>query len=78
MVVSAMSKDFPNSREQLTPEQRRQRDAQRKADAADALADYEKAQKAFRANHERLKADTAFAKLDFRDALRPERYIGAT
>jgi len=52
-----MSKDFPNSREQLTPEQRRERDAQRRADAVEALADYEKAQKAFHANRERLRAE---------------------
>jgi hypothetical protein len=40
----------------LTPEERKARDAQRRADAEQAMRDHEAAQKAFYANKERLKA----------------------
>jgi hypothetical protein len=40
----------------LTPEERKARDAQRRADAEQAMRDHEVAQKAFYANKERLKA----------------------
>lgn len=41
----------------LTPEERRARDAARKADAAQAMQEHEATQKAFRSNFERLKAE---------------------
>jgi hypothetical protein len=41
----------------LTPEQRKARDAARKAEAEKAMRDHEAAQKAFYANRERLKAE---------------------
>jgi hypothetical protein len=41
----------------LTPEQRRARDAARKADAEQAMREHEAAQRAFHANRERLKAE---------------------
>ncbi len=41
----------------LTPEQRKARDATRKADAEKAMRDHEAAQKAFYANRERLRAE---------------------
>jgi hypothetical protein len=41
----------------LTPEQRHARDAARRADAEQAMREHEKAQKAFHANRERLKAE---------------------
>jgi hypothetical protein len=40
----------------LTPEERKARDAQRRADAEVAMREHEAAQKAFYANKERLKA----------------------
>jgi hypothetical protein len=40
----------------LTPEERKARDAQRRADAEAAMREHEAAQKAFYANKERLKA----------------------
>ena len=40
----------------LTPEERKARDAQRRADAEQAMREHEAAQKAFYANKERLKA----------------------
>ncbi len=52
-----MTEDFsvrPNK--PLTPEQRKERDAARRADAEAAMRDHEAAQKAFYANKERLKA----------------------
>jgi len=41
----------------LTPEQRRARDAARKADAEQAMREHDAAQKAFYANRERLRAE---------------------
>jgi hypothetical protein len=41
----------------LTPEQRKARDAERRADAAQAMREHEAAQKAFHANMERLRAE---------------------
>jgi hypothetical protein len=41
----------------LTPEQRRARDATRKADAEQAMREHDAAQKAFYANRERLRAE---------------------
>lgn len=41
----------------LTPEQRKARDQQRRADAEKAMRDHEAAQKAFYANKERLRAE---------------------
>jgi hypothetical protein len=41
----------------LTPEQRRARDATRRADAEQAMREHHEAQKAFYANRERLKAE---------------------
>ena len=52
-----MTEDFsvrPNK--PLTPEERKARDAQRRADAEQAMREHEVAQKAFYANKERLKA----------------------
>ena len=40
----------------LTSEERKARDAQRRADAEQAMREHEAAQKAFHANRERLKA----------------------
>jgi len=41
----------------LTPDERKARDAARRADAAEAMREHEAAQKAFHANRERLKAE---------------------
>jgi hypothetical protein len=41
----------------LTPEQRMARNAQRRADAEEAMRDHEAAQKAFHDNRERLRAE---------------------
>jgi hypothetical protein len=41
----------------LTPDEKRARDAARRADAAQALREYEAAQIAFHRNRERLKAE---------------------
>lgn len=41
----------------LTPEERKARDAARRADAEQAMREHEAAQKAFYANRERLKAE---------------------
>ena len=41
----------------LTPEQRKARDAARRADAEQAMREHEAAQKAFHENRERLKAE---------------------
>ena len=52
-----MTEDFsvrPNK--PLTPEERKARDAQRRADAEQAMREHEVAQKAFYANKDRLKA----------------------
>jgi hypothetical protein len=52
-----MTEDFsvrPNK--PLTTEERKARDAQRRADAEQAMREHEAAQKAFYANKERLKA----------------------
>jgi hypothetical protein len=51
--------DRPSDRQPriLTPEQRRARDAARKADAEQAMREHEAAQKAFYTNRERLRAE---------------------
>ncbi|HEY2682174.1 MAG TPA: hypothetical protein VGI93_01585 [Steroidobacteraceae bacterium] len=52
-----MTEDFsvrPNK--PLTPEERKARDAQRRADAEQAMREHDVAQKAFYANKDRLKA----------------------
>jgi len=41
----------------LTPEERKARDAQRRADAEQAMREHEQAQRAFQANLERLRAE---------------------
>ncbi|HEU0148347.1 MAG TPA: hypothetical protein VFR21_15910 [Bradyrhizobium sp.] len=41
----------------LTPEQRKARDAARRAEAEQAMRDHEASQKAFYANRERLRAE---------------------
>jgi len=41
----------------LTPEERRARDATRRADAEQAMREHEEAQRAFHANRERLRAE---------------------
>jgi hypothetical protein len=41
----------------LTPEERKARDTERRADAQQAMRDHEAAQKAFNQNRERLKAE---------------------
>ncbi|CCE05082.1 conserved hypothetical protein [Bradyrhizobium sp. STM 3843] len=41
----------------LTPEERRARDAARRADAEQAMREYREAQRAFHANRERLRAE---------------------
>ncbi|MGJ4889871.1 hypothetical protein ACQR1Y_16855 [Bradyrhizobium sp. HKCCYLRH3099] len=41
----------------LTPEERRARDASRRADAEQAMREHEAAQRAFYANRERLRAE---------------------
>ena len=52
-----MTEDFSvRPSKPLTPEQRKERDAQRRADAEQAMREHEAAQKAFYANKERLKA----------------------
>jgi hypothetical protein len=44
------------SRQPLTPEQRKARDAKRRADAEQAMREHEAAQKAFYENRDRLRA----------------------
>ena len=52
-----MTEDFSvRPSKPLTPEQRKERDAQRRADAEQAMREHEAAQKAFYANKERLRA----------------------
>jgi hypothetical protein len=52
-----MTEDFSvRPSKPLTPEQRKERDAARRADAEQAMREHEVAQKAFYANKERLKA----------------------
>ena len=52
-----MTEDFSvRPSKPLTPEQRKERDAVRRADAEQAMREHEAAQKAFYANKERLKA----------------------
>ena len=52
-----MTEDFSvRPSKPLTPEQRKERDAARRADAEQAMREHEAAQKAFYANKERLKA----------------------
>jgi hypothetical protein len=52
-----MTEDFSvRPSKPLTPEERKARDAARRADAEAAMRDHEAAQKAFYANRERLKA----------------------
>ena len=53
----SMTEDFSvRPSKPLTPEQRKARDAARRADAEAAMRDHEAAQKKFYANKERLKA----------------------
>jgi hypothetical protein len=53
-----MSRDFSvGSPRILTSAEREARDAARRADAAEAMREYEEAQKAFHANRARLKAE---------------------
>jgi hypothetical protein len=53
----SMTEDFSvRPSKPLTPEQRKERDAQRRADAEQAMREHEAAQKKFYANKERLKA----------------------
>jgi hypothetical protein len=52
-----MQEDYSvRSPKTLTPEQRKAREAARRADAEQAMREHEAAQKAFHANRERLKA----------------------
>jgi hypothetical protein len=52
-----MTEDFSvRPSKPLTPEQRKERDAQRRADAEQAMREHDAAQKKFYANKERLKA----------------------
>jgi hypothetical protein len=52
-----MTEDFSvRPSKPLTPEQRKERDAARRADAEQAMREHEAAQKKFYANKERLKA----------------------
>ena len=52
-----MTEDFSvRPTKPLTPEQRKERDAARRADAEQAMREHEAAQKAFYANKDRLKA----------------------
>ncbi len=52
-----MTEDFSvRPSKPLTPEQRKERDAARRADAEQAMREHEAAQKAFYANKDRLKA----------------------
>jgi hypothetical protein len=52
-----MTEDFSvRPSKPLTPEQRKERDAARRADAEQAMREHDAAQKAFYANKERLKA----------------------
>ena len=52
-----MTEDFSvRPSKPLTPEQRKERDAQRRADAEQAMREHDAAQKAFYENRERLKA----------------------
>ncbi len=52
-----MTEDFSvRPSKPLTPEQRKERDAARRADAEQAMREHEAQQKAFYANKERLKA----------------------
>ena len=53
-----MTEDFSTSHPRtLTPEERKARDAVRRADAEQAMREHEAAQKAFYQNRERLKAE---------------------
>jgi hypothetical protein len=53
----AMTEDFSvRPSKPLTPEQRKERDATRRADAEQAMREHEAAQKKFYANKERLRA----------------------
>lgn len=54
---AGMSKDYPNERERLTPQERKTRDASRRWDAEQARREHELAQQAFHKNRERLKAE---------------------
>jgi hypothetical protein len=52
-----MTEDYSVRRQApITTEQRKARDAERRADAEQAMREHEAAQKAFRENHERLRA----------------------
>lgn len=52
-----MTDDFSRPAKFLTPEEKKARDAARRADAAQAMREYEEAQKAFHQNRERLRAE---------------------
>ena len=52
-----MSKEYPTERERLSPEQRKARDAERRADAEQAMVDHQLAQESFYRNRDRLKAE---------------------
>ncbi len=52
-----LDKTEPRPPRILTPEQRRSRDAARKAEAEQAMREHQEAQRAFHANRERLKAE---------------------
>ena len=53
-----MQEDYSvRSPKTLTPEQRKAREAARRADAEQAMREHEAAQQAFHANRERLKAE---------------------
>jgi hypothetical protein len=56
-VMFHMSDDFSRPAKSPTPEEKKARDAARRADAAQAMLEYEKAQKAFHQNRERLRAE---------------------
>ena len=59
-----MTEDFSRPPRLLTSEERKARDAARRADAEQAMREHEAAQKAFYANKERLKA-LRLARLNF-------------
>ena len=52
-----MTNDNPNSRERLTPEQRKTRDQDRRVQAEQAMKDHERTQKAVHSNLARLRAE---------------------
>ena len=64
-----MIDDFTRPAKSLTPEEKKARDTARRADALQAMREYEEAQKAFHQNRERLKAE----RLARETALMPEK-----